>query len=75
MEALSNIKKPKCNRSIFTTQFYRVHKSYIVSLDNIREIKTKNGNVYHAITHNAQEVPVGRKAFKEIQSKFHLLDS
>lgn len=55
--------------------FYRVHKSYIVSLDNIREIKIKNGNVYLAITHNAQEVPVGRKAFKEIQSKFHLLDS
>ncbi len=57
-------------QQILPPDFYRVHKSYLVSLENIKEIKMRNENSPHAITHNQIEIPIARRPFKELQSKF-----
>ncbi|MBP6739373.1 MAG: response regulator transcription factor [Leptospiraceae bacterium] len=55
---------------ILPPDFYRVHKSYLVSLENIKEIKMRNENSPHAITFNEKEIPIARRPFRELQDKF-----
>lgn len=57
-------------QQILPPDFYRVHKSYLISLENIKEIKMRNENYPHAITFNEKEIPIARRPFKELQDKF-----
>ncbi|GAA0714317.1 two-component system response regulator RgbR [Paraclostridium ghonii] len=55
----------KIENELSTYNFYRCHKSFMVNIDFIKNIKQ-----YIAILENKEEVPISRYRFKETKSRF-----
>lgn len=55
----------KIENELSTYNFYRCHKSFMVNIDFIKNIKQ-----YVAILENQEEVPISRYRFKETKSRF-----
>ena len=50
--------------------FFRIHKSYLIKLTEIKEIMVKTGSKYLAELHNGDILPIGRTKYKELKSKW-----
>lgn len=50
--------------------FFRIHKSYLVKLSEIKEIIVKSGSKYLAELHDGTILPIGRTKYKELKSKW-----
>ncbi len=65
-----------CNKSmdsleiLLPKQFIRIHRSYLVDLNRIEEIQKFPGSKYQILLKNGKELPVSRKGFKLLDSRF-----
>ena len=50
-----------------TSQFIRVHRSYIVNLDHIAEIEPWFNSTHNLIMKDSSKVPVSRTYIKELK--------
>ena len=50
--------------------FKRIHKSYLVKISVIREIKVASGSKYMAELKNGECLPIGRTKYKSLKSKW-----
>ena len=50
--------------------FERVHKSYLIKMSEIQEIKVTSGSKYTAQLKNGMSIPVGRTKYKDLKSKW-----
>lgn len=50
--------------------FFRIHKSYLIKLSEIKEIIVKSGSKYQAELYNGDILPIGRTKYKELKSKW-----
>ncbi len=55
---------------VLPERFYRIHKSYIIDLNQTTSIHAKAGSQYHVILASGQELPVGRTRYKALKSLF-----
>lgn len=60
-----NSSMSKLENELSKYNFYRCHKSFMVNIDFIKNIKQ-----YIAILDNKEEVPISRYRFKETKSRF-----
>jgi len=54
---------------ILPSRFERIHKSYLIDIHQIKNIKISPGGRYRAITLDGTELPVSRTRYKEIQKR------
>jgi len=54
--------------------FLRVHRSYIVNMDNVDKIQIIEGSRYSLKLSNGQLIPIGRTKYKEVKEYFGNLD-
>lgn len=52
---------------LLSPAFFRIHKSYLVKLSEIRQIITAPGSKYLAQLSNETQVPIGRTKYKELR--------
>lgn len=52
------------------SSFERVHKSYIVNMDQVAELKIMPGSKYVLVLQNGQRVPVGRVHYNRLKGRF-----
>lgn len=50
--------------------FFRIHKSYLIDLQQLQSIRVEGGGKYTAILQNGQELPVGRTKYKLLKKLF-----
>ena len=50
-------------------QFLRVHRSYLVNLDMVLEIKKYPGSKYHLLLKNEAVLPIGRSKLKDLKKR------
>ena len=50
--------------------FERIHKSYLVRMSEIREIRVKSGSKYMAELKHGALIPIGRTKYKDIKAKW-----
>jgi two-component system response regulator LytT len=55
---------------ILPRNFLRVHRSYIVNMDNVKKIIINEGSRYTLEIDNHQEIPIGRTKYKEVKDYF-----
>lgn len=55
---------------ILPSNFFRVHRSYIVCLDNVVSFEHSGGNVYHLKLKNGEILPVSRSRFNPLKQYF-----
>ncbi|OAV45155.1 LytTR family DNA-binding domain-containing protein [Lewinella sp. 4G2] len=53
--------------TLLPTSFHRVHKSYLVDLQQIRQIRIEGGGKYTAVLQSGTELPVGRTKYKGLR--------
>lgn len=54
--------------------FERVHKSYIVAIDQIEKIRVNSGSKYELLLKNGELIPIGRTRYAQLKGKlFELL--
>lgn len=55
---------------LLSNSFERIHKSYMVKMSEIKEIKVASGSKYHAVLKNGDQLPIGRTKYKDIRAKW-----
>jgi len=50
--------------------FERIHKSYLIAMNEAKEIIVEPGSKYSLILNNNESLPIGRTRYKEIQDKW-----
>lgn len=50
--------------------FYRIHKSYLVKMSEIKEITVASGSKYMAGLSNEKFIPIGRTKYKDLKEKW-----
>ena len=55
--------------SILPTTFERVHRSYLIRLDEVVQIRVKEGSRYSAVLSSGEEIPVGRTRVSMIRQR------
>ena len=55
---------------LLSSSFERIHKSYLVKMAEIKEIKVASGSKYHAELKNGDQIPIGRTKYKDIKAKW-----
>ena len=56
-------------RKLPSSEFVRIHRSYLVSIENISRIEPYGKETYLAITRNGEKLPVSRSGYKKIREK------
>ncbi len=51
-------------------QFERIHRSYIVNINQVKRLLIESGGRYFAELHNSEQLPIGRARFQELKAKF-----
>ncbi len=73
---LKNGKKELHNKSLESLQqllphsFERIHKSYLVCMQEAKEIAVEPGSKYSLILQNEERLPIGRTRYKTIKEKW-----
>ncbi len=57
---------------LLPAQFERIHKSYIVNIDYVKEFHAASGSRYSVELSNGETLPVGRSRYKTIKEKLAL---
>lgn len=57
--------------AILPESFIRIHKSYIVSFSQIREIISASGNTYKVRLESGKVLPISRKVYRELKFKIN----
>ena len=55
---------------VLPDRFQRIHKSYIIDLNQTTSIHAKPGSQYHVKLDSGQELPVGRTRYKDLKALF-----
>lgn len=55
---------------LLSYSFERIHKSYLVKMSEIKEIKVESGSKYMAELKNGALIPIGRTKYKDIKAKW-----
>lgn len=55
---------------LLSDAFERIHKSYIVRMSAIKEIRVESGSKYIAKLDSGQELPIGRTKYKDLKAKW-----
>ncbi|MEO1049370.1 MAG: LytTR family DNA-binding domain-containing protein [Bacteroidota bacterium] len=55
---------------LLSPTFYRVHKSYLVKMSEIKEIIVESGSKYMAELKNGAFIPIGRTKYKDLKEKW-----
>ncbi len=55
---------------LLSPAFYRIHKSYLVKMSEIREITVASGSKYMAELRNEAIIPIGRTKYKDLKGKW-----
>lgn len=55
---------------LLSPQFIRIHKSYLVKMYEVKEVKVSSGSKYLAILKNGELIPIGRTKYKELREKW-----
>ena len=55
---------------LLSNTFERIHKSYLVKIDEIREIKVSSGSRYTVDLKNGEHLPIGRTKYKDLKAKW-----
>jgi two-component system response regulator LytT len=50
-------------------RFFRLHRSYLVDLAQIRELRIESGGKYTAVLHSGEELPVGRTRVADLRER------
>ncbi|MCR9249390.1 MAG: LytTR family DNA-binding domain-containing protein [bacterium] len=55
---------------LLSPQFIRIHKSYLVKMSEVKEVKVSSGSKYLAVLKNGESIPIGRTKYKELREKW-----
>ncbi|MEQ8712308.1 MAG: LytTR family DNA-binding domain-containing protein [Cyclobacteriaceae bacterium] len=55
---------------LLSNAFERIHKSYLVKVSEIHEIKVSSGSKYTVELKNGERLPVGRTKYKDLKAKW-----
>ncbi len=55
---------------LLSSSFERIHKSYLVRISEIKEIKVASGSKYLAELKNGAIIPIGRTKYKDIKARW-----
>lgn len=58
---------------VLPPMFERIHRGYIVRLDEVRRIKVQRGSRYSAVLASGKEVPIGRTRVEAVRARLVLL--
>jgi two-component system response regulator LytT len=58
---------------LLPSNYYRIHKSYIVNTETIETIQTLGGGKYHVILKSGDCLPVSRKEIKKLRTNLGLM--
>lgn len=50
--------------------FERIHKSYLVKMTELKEVKVSSGSKYLAALKNGELIPIGRTKYKDLKEKW-----
>ncbi len=73
---LADGKKELHNKSLekleqlLSPSFERIHKSYLMKMSELREIRVETGSKYMAVLKNGERIPIGRTKYKDIKAKW-----
>ncbi|MEM6326244.1 MAG: LytTR family DNA-binding domain-containing protein [Bacteroidota bacterium] len=59
--------------AVLPATFERVHRSYLVPLNEVTRLRVREGSRYHAVLASGHEVPVGRTRVEAVREKLILL--
>ena len=57
-------------RQLLPSNFERIHKSYLVDMQEVVALKAESGGKYTAILKTGDELPVGRSKYKPLKAKY-----
>jgi len=57
---------------LLPANFERIHKSYIVNMENVVELEVASGGKYTAILNSGDQLPVSRSKYKALKSKYFI---
>jgi len=55
---------------LLSHSFERIHKSYLVRMSAIEEIRVESGSKYIAKLNNGEQLPIGRTRYKDLKAKW-----
>ncbi len=55
---------------LLSNAFERIHKSYLLKIDEIKEIKVSSGSKYTVELKNGERLPIGRTKYKDLKAKW-----
>lgn len=55
---------------LLSDSFERIHKSYLVKMSEIKEIRVGSGSKYMAELKNGESMPIGRTKYKDLKAKW-----
>ncbi len=55
---------------LLSHSFERIHKSYLVRMSAIKEIRVESGSKYIAKLNNGEQLPIGRTRYKDLKAKW-----
>ncbi|MBO3697249.1 LytTR family DNA-binding domain-containing protein [Roseivirga sp. E12] len=55
---------------LLSHSFERIHKSYLVRMSAIKEIRVESGSKYIAKLDNGEQLPIGRTKYKDLKAKW-----
>lgn len=73
---LADGKKELHNKSLekleqlLSSSFERIHKSYLLKMSELKEIRVASGSKYMALLKNGTRIPIGRTKYKDLKAKW-----
>lgn len=52
-----------------TSKFVRIHRSYIIQLEALKNIERANKDNYIAVLHNGTQLPISRSGYERLKAK------
>lgn len=57
---------------LLPSSYERIHKSYIVNMEHVKEFKAASGGKYSVVLKTEVELPVGRSRYKDLKEKYFI---